>query len=353
MRAAMESRRQWRAAADWALAGTRFGSEAALERRLEWAVPVHQPLLLISQIQRSGGTLLLRLLDDHPACFTHPYELSWGRPTKADWPRLHLRQSAGALFGALDERWVAQAIAAGGYRKGRLVDEAQPFVFSRSLQRRLFRARLGPQPPTQREVLDAYLTAFFNGWLDYQSLYRAPKQFVAAFTPRVHMHPQSRRGFWRDYPDGHLISIVRDPVSWYASARSHKARYADLENALALWSASAEGTLAARAEHEDRVTVVLFEDLVRDTEATMHRVCASTGLSFVPGVLTPTYNGRPARSNSSVAARPGIDGAAADRTSLLTVREVERVRELGGALYDRVRRSCTRGVGAASGEAAR
>ena len=37
-------------------------------------VGVDQPLVLVSQIPRSGGTLLMRLLDGHPQCHTVPHE---------------------------------------------------------------------------------------------------------------------------------------------------------------------------------------------------------------------------------------------------------------------------------------
>ena len=50
--------------------------------RLRHAPPVHEPMLLISQVQRSGGTLLAQLFDGHPECLAHPYELKWGRPLK-------------------------------------------------------------------------------------------------------------------------------------------------------------------------------------------------------------------------------------------------------------------------------
>jgi hypothetical protein len=45
------------------------------ETRLENVVWVDQPLALISQLPRSGGTLLTRLFDGHPECHSVPHEL--------------------------------------------------------------------------------------------------------------------------------------------------------------------------------------------------------------------------------------------------------------------------------------
>ena len=63
-----------------------LSSESSEHRTLRrrWVTRVTQPMILISQIQRSGGTLLSRLFDGHPRCFAHPMELSWGRPSKWD-----------------------------------------------------------------------------------------------------------------------------------------------------------------------------------------------------------------------------------------------------------------------------
>ena len=55
--------------------------------------------------------------------------------------------------------------------------------------------------------------------------------------------------FFAAYPDGLLVSIVRDPRGWYASARRHRKYYADLEEALGLWRASTESALEAAERH--------------------------------------------------------------------------------------------------------
>ena len=68
--------------------------------RTDHVVPVREPMVLVSQIQRSGGTLLSRLFDGHPACHAHPYELKIGH--KARWPKLEL-DAPESWFAALYE----------------------------------------------------------------------------------------------------------------------------------------------------------------------------------------------------------------------------------------------------------
>ena len=56
-----------------------LGEYRALCRaRLEHVVDVREPLVLISQAKRSGGTLLRQLFDGHPEFHAHGHELDIG-----------------------------------------------------------------------------------------------------------------------------------------------------------------------------------------------------------------------------------------------------------------------------------
>ena len=68
-----------------------------------------QPLVLITQIQRSGGTLLSQLLDGHPQVCAHPHELHIGKPMKWDWPMLNMRDSPETWFSCLYETALGQS----------------------------------------------------------------------------------------------------------------------------------------------------------------------------------------------------------------------------------------------------
>ena len=70
---------------------------------VEGAVFVDRPLILISQVHRSGGSMLAQLFDGHPQVFAHPAELFIGYPNKSDWPYLDLGAGPEAWFFALFE----------------------------------------------------------------------------------------------------------------------------------------------------------------------------------------------------------------------------------------------------------
>jgi hypothetical protein len=315
--------------------------DALCRARLEHLVPVSQPLVLVSQVPRSGGTLLSQLFDGHPEVHAHPHELRIGRPTSRHWVTVDLARPE-EWFDLLFEPY-AWKHARRGYRKPAGVRpqgdvDVFPFLFLPSLQRRLFDQRLADrQASSRRDVLDAYFTSYFNAWVDNQTLYAEPKRIVAAFAPDLHVKPASLEGFFEDYPDGTLVSIVRDPRAWYASARGQKQQYSTVERALKKWRRSTEATLAAHAERPERVAVVTYETLVHDTEPTMRLLAERVGISMRPELLVPTFNGRPIRANSS----DGVEsyGVRPERTEgwreKLDGETVARVEELAGDLYER------------------
>jgi hypothetical protein len=303
-------------------------------------------MLLISQVQRSGGTLLSRLLDGHPECFAHPMELKWGRPAKWNWPSFaaDAALSARDAFGMLDETWVRKALHQGGYSKYAQWSAGHkpahrpryPFAFDRGLAEELFDdAFRGRRPGHRRDVLDAYLTAFFNAWLDYQNLYADPKRWVTGFVPRLIMQADSVERFFDDYPDGLLVTIVRNPCTWFASASRHTFS-SDPAEALPHWIDSARASLAAVDRYGDRVRVILFEDLVLHTRSTMEAICRRSGLTFAESMLRPTYNGMRILSDSSFRESTSIDPEVTRRRELLPAEQVSAIEGLALDLYRQV-----------------
>lgn len=287
--------------------------EGYLEHRLRWTVPVTQPMLLCSQIQRSGGTLLTRLFDGHPACFTHPSELRWGRPHP--WPRIDLSGplDADAILSEIGETW-PRKFARFGYEKFSNwtkehdpdATQRYPFMFDETLQRRIFAAALERGCHSQRDVLNAYLTALFNAWLDYQNLYRVPKSWVVAFEPRLILQDGGAASFFADYPDGLLVTIVREPGAWLSSFSRHKGREGTSAS-LRHWQEAVERSVGTYEERPDRVVVIIFEELVEHPEAVMRALCARMGIGFTDVLLEPTYNSMPVLSDSSHHLTTGID----------------------------------------------
>jgi hypothetical protein len=152
------------------------------------------------------------------------------------------------------------------------------------------------------------MTSYFNAWLDNHNLYGPSKRWVSAFAARLNAHEDSVRTFFDTYPDGRLISIVRDPRSWFLSARRYLEvnpspgrthDYGDMATAVGLWIDSSRAMLAARERYGDRFRLLTFEDLVSDTETVMRSLAEYLDITFHPSLLTPSFNGMPIKADSS------------------------------------------------------
>jgi hypothetical protein len=320
--------------------------DVALAHRKRFLVPVRAPLVLVTQVQRCGGTLLTQLLDGHSQLHVHPSELHLNKP-KWIWPSIDPSQSAARLFDQLQERHVSRN-AKNGYQKlsaaekagnPRSADLVLPFILPLSLQRSLFLALMDAQAPgTARDVLDHYATSYFNAWLDYAGLYqRAGAMYWLAFAARFMVEPANVGRFFTDYPDGHFVVPVRDPVSWYASARVHAPeQYGYVEAALDLWRRCNENALSAFDRHPDRVTFVSFEDLIVRPREALTVLVRRLGMSLEPCLLQPTFNGMPVASDSSFGSKHGLDGSAVNRSDRLDAALAAVVRDRTSALHDRL-----------------
>jgi hypothetical protein len=314
--------------------------------RLRFLVPVRQPLVMVTQIQRCGGTLITQLLDGHSQLHVHPSELHIGKP-KHHWPRVDLSRPAEEIFGALQETG-ASIHSRQGYLKQSPAEARRnpdyqrlslPFIFAKQLQRKIF-AELATTFPaqTQREILDHYITSYFNAWIDYAGLYRRADtvKYWVAFTAGLMIDGANYDCIRNDYPDGRFIIPVRDPINWYASAREHAAAFADVHTAIGRWLRCNENTLDVALRRPDAFHFVRFEDLVTDLKPALRLLMRFLGLPYEDCLLTPTFNGMPVASDSSFGAKYGIDREAADRSHLVSASDRAIIREKTSALYSRL-----------------
>jgi Sulfotransferase family len=317
-----------------------------LESRWEGLVIVDEPLVLVSQVQRSGGTLLNTLLDGHPELHVYPYELRGGHSTedKARWPLVDLDRAPGVWLEAVGSPGLVDQFEEGYQKKFPATDGIEalptlPFTIVPSLVEGLFRRLCAERPPdTQREVHDHYLTAVFNAWLDNQGLRTRPKRWVTGLTPRA-AWAGSRERFFATYPDGRVIGCLRDPRAWWASASRFWSRYADFEATFPLWERGALELAAAKRERPGQVFVVTYEAVVHDPTRAMRALADWLGIAFDPILLCPTFNRLPTVPNSSFAmGGTGIRDESLERwRQVLDRREIAAIEDRALALDAEIR----------------
>ena len=322
---------------------SRIYLETLYQACLEHTRPVTSPLALISQIQRSGGTLLSQLFDGHSELHAHPHELKIGYPTKYTWPKLDLKDDPSRWLETLFEYSVLGHFKK-GYKKEKKRDDAFLFLFLPSVQREIFLDYLGSLGSlTLRDVFDAYMTSYFGAWLNNQNS-SGHKRFITAFTARLSMNRDNMESFYETYPDGRLISLIRDPKNWYPSAIRHKPRICrDIQEGVDLWKKSAQSMLLNKERYGDRVNIITFEDLISKTESVMRYLAEFLEIKFDNILLEPTFNKYPIRANTSFEAdKSGIINSTLNRYKTLAQDELRFVESMTKEMYKEVLRLAIR-----------
>jgi hypothetical protein len=278
------------------------------------------PLVLIAQIQRSGGTLLSQLLDGHPEVLSFPNELKWGQAGKHTWPQIEggpLRAARSLLSGNIEELQIRNLF---GYSKGSPASQNLPHRWCYWTYVKTFLTLWELSPPnTDRQCLNIFMTSFFSAYASLRGR-ELPKKYVTAFSPRINFiesYPENYR-FFENYPDGLMLSICRQPADWYASASLFKSRYSDVDQAMDQWRESAASAIRLKELYPNQVILIAFADLVARNTEVMRFLADRLGLTWDPILVSPTFNGWTIGSNSSFNSAMGIDLSALERREKLS-----------------------------------
>jgi len=125
-------------------------------------------------------------------------------------------------------------------------------------------------------------------------------------------------------------------VSWFASARAHRPKFAEVDKALQVWIACNEHVLSAAEPNPGLFLFVQFENLVQRTEPSIRRIASFLGIEFSPCLLSPTFNGMSIASDSSFGSRFGIDRSAVDRSDAVDATMQAAIRGRTEAIYQRL-----------------
>ena len=270
------------------------------------------PLVFISQLSRSGGTMLSQLFDGHSSCVAFPPELNLGEDKIliAD-----LNIMAGDSCGVaakklleLNKRGISKGIE-GYYKKGQ--GNNDPFIFDIFAFNTLFKSLwLRNKPKNGREVLNIWFSSYFSSWLNYQ--WPREIKYCTAFASWTMILEDNVDKFFSYYPDGYLIHVMREPVSWYESVKtkalSGKMRekfkdrleiYKSLDKAVEWYEKQADIFERNLNRYPERVVLLTYDALVSDRERVMREICKIIGIDFEHSLLHPTFNRLPGGKNTS------------------------------------------------------
>ena len=278
------------------------------KQRFQNIVRCDEPLIAIGSVMRSGGNLLNRLFDNHGELRTYHSELLFSvlsdyivyEPLKAArFPIYKGLTDTDYIFEDLANKNDIYLLSAA--RKGFVkvnYDNPLPFLYKRKLHKKIFRYLCNKGVSKQRDIFNNYLTGFFNSYIDYQSLYGFRKKYTTVYWPGFVLFQENVDKFFSVYPDGKIISIMRNPLQWAGSAKKRRPAEFNTDYMDSHWLKSAKNSIYFNDKYGDSFVLVEFDDIVRKTRKMMMKLCDKLGLSFESLMTYPTFNGMPIEANS-------------------------------------------------------
>jgi hypothetical protein len=264
------------------------------------------PVIYISQLWRSGGTMLSQLFDNVPGVLAFPKELKFGvgktDPLCLDemcaWPVDEVRKAFMRANGAFGDALRGRYHKASG--------ESLPFQYDVGLFCYLFERLWKDNPPRcGRDLAGTFFTAFFSAWLDRRSS-AEPARYVTGFASFTALQPGNVDRYFGYYPDGYLIQIIREPVAWYRSVKAKPRKRAgspsrgrNIDEALEMYRRQGLSLADNLRRYPGRCILLDYDDLVSDPASHMAFLCAEFGLEYSEIASRATFNGFPIGANTS------------------------------------------------------
>lgn len=272
------------------------------EFKKEWIKDVKEDIVWICQLPRSGGTLLLRLLDSHPEFHCHPGVFGFTNDDRI-WPSIESIEKikVNALKDLFSYMSLEKFHMHGIYKQSsNIKQEKYPIYFDKDWYSKMFYLSLKGDKP--RDYFNAFFTALFNAWRNNQNLYGNKKYIAGQMTLRKpELYQQNYKNFKAVYPNGRMIFIIRKPDDWLASAYKLKVSspYLDLTPNEIIEQYKIHLRQAIQMSKDNQFIIFKFEDLVLNPKSIMIKLAEKLKIAWNESLLCPTQNGAPFFQNSS------------------------------------------------------
>ncbi len=249
-------------------------------------------LLMLSAMYENGGNVTHRLLDGHPQMFVYPFESQLGTKLVVD----HLTSMFPVKY-----RWPLFALDATPFQDYKSIIDEECKVRARTPHVSKFRHVSFDFSDDER--CDRYCThaketgrsraynvanffrATFDAWKDYR---RTGKEiFYVGYSPIIVIDTEK---ILQDFPDAHLLHIVRNPWSAYADTKKRPVPLS-LANYMLGWTVNQYHALFFREKYPERVHIVRAEDVMDNPSEALGTVCEKLGCYSSESLKTATFNG--------------------------------------------------------------
>ena len=249
-------------------------------------------LIMLSSGFENGGNVTHRFFDGHPELWVYPFESQLGTRTTNDflssierfqyrYPEFPMNGTAVEDYEAFFDEELKTLLRTPARSKfkdsGVEMDEADRI--------RHFVEILESGPRTRANIVAAFFRATFEAWSNYRVSGR--NRVYVGYSPAICLDGDR---ILEDFPEGHVIHIVRNPFSAYADTKKRPFPL-PLRRYVITWNIYHHVALMHHHSHPDRFHVLRYEDLVANPRQALEGLCGKVGIEFSETMMYPSFNG--------------------------------------------------------------
>ena len=249
-------------------------------------------VIMISAMYENGGNTTHRMLDRHPELFVYPFESQLGTSLVADhwtsfvpfkyrWPEFPLGGEPGHDYELIFDEEMKVRLRTPERSKFKHAD----MQLDEAERKRHFVQYLQGKPRSRARLVEAFFHATFASWKNVRRT-GAEKAWLG-YSPVLVLDTEK---IFADFPDAHVIHVVRNPYSGYADTKKRPFPLS-LERYTWTWNLCQHMALTYAETFPTNFHIVRFEDLAANPRATMQKLCARLGLAYSDTCLAPSWNG--------------------------------------------------------------
>jgi hypothetical protein len=249
-------------------------------------------LVMLSAMYENGGNTTHRFLDGHPHLHVYPYESQLGNEAMSDYlsqifpakyrypdfPTAIDDETAYELFYDEEMKTRLRAPRVSKFRDADMdLDEVD--------RKACFLDLMANSPKTRAFYVSAFFEATFKAWKNVKR--SGSEDVYVGYSPVIAFDAEP---FLSDFPNGHMIHVVRNPWSGYADTIKRPFPRT-LDRYAWTWAMVQHRALVYAKKHPDQFHILRFEDLVADPSAAMTSLSKNIGIPFDESLLAPSWNG--------------------------------------------------------------
>jgi len=249
-------------------------------------------IIIVSAMYENGGNITHRMFDGHPELYVYPFESQLGTclvadhltslvPFKYRWPEFPMSGSYEQDYELIYDEEMKVRLRTPLGSKFRDVQ----LELDESDRKRIFLKLLRNKPRTKANIVAAFFQATFESWknLDRSGIEKA----YAGYSPVIVLDTEK---ILADFPDAHIIHVVRNPYSGYADTKKRPFPLS-LHRYVWTWNLVQHMGITFVERYSRNFHILRYEDLVSDPKAQLSALCKRLGLSYSDALLYPSWNG--------------------------------------------------------------